>query len=127
MVFSVAMVSGGCQQPLQEQHLWKSESQLPRNMAPGFKNKVMTAAPAACTGSPLMLNITTRHPITSWGSWLDLFPVPEIVLIFLYTSLDILGGKYSKPLKAALVVKYVVKTGHGNLANNSKTLQEFKA
>lgn len=61
------------------------------------------------------------------GIMVDLFPVPEIVLIFLYTSLDILGGKYSKPLKAALVVKYVVKTGHGNLANNSKTLLEFKA
>lgn len=61
------------------------------------------------------------------GIMVDLFPMPEIVLIFLYTSLDILGGKYSKPLKAALVVKYVVKTGYGSLANNSKTLLEFKA
>lgn len=60
------------------------------------------------------------------GIMVALFPVPEIVLLFLYTPLDILGGNDSKPLKAALV-KYVVKAGRGNLANDSKTVLEFKA
>lgn len=37
------------------------------------------------------------------------------------------GWKMFQTFESTLVVKYVVKTGHGSLANNSKTLLEFKA
>lgn len=96
-------------------------------MVPGFKNKVMDGSASHMHRASIDVEHHHKAPRHLLGIMVALFPVPEIVLLFLYTSLDILGGNDSKPLKAALVVKYVVKTGSGNQANNSKTVLEFKA
>lgn len=75
------------------------------------------------------INVENHHmvPYHLLGIVVALFPMTEIVFPFLYTSLCILGGNDSKPLEAALAFKYMVKTGLGNLVNNSKTvLLEFK-